>query len=196
MGVVAQPAPTASDTPAMNLAPANNPVPGLLASTAPMPIYGGEKSTPLFGVANTTAKRAAWAGAEPSRMRRVLVAGSAAALVAAVALTIALWPGKDQGASSTTASTTATTTTTTTTTTTPPPSGAKATFATLQISVDAPANIAVDGEAQPMGESATVNVQPGVEHVVTVQRPGHSVRKLHVPALAPGEHMPLKFTVR
>jgi hypothetical protein len=62
--------------------------------------------------------------------------------------------------------------------------------------VDAPANITVDGQVQPMGESATVNVQPGVEHVVTVQRPGHSIRKLHVPALAPGEHMPLKFSVR
>jgi hypothetical protein len=64
------------------------------------------------------------------------------------------------------------------------------------IKVDAPANITVDGQVQPMGDSATVNVQPGVEHVVTVQRPGHSIRKLHVPALAPGEHMPLKFSVK
>ncbi|HEX8953113.1 MAG TPA: hypothetical protein VF945_14765, partial [Polyangia bacterium] len=76
------------------------------------------------------------------------------------------------------------------------PSGASASFATLLIKVDAPANIAVDGQAQPLGESATVNVQPGIEHVVTVQRPGHSVRRLHVPALAPGERMPLKFSVR
>jgi hypothetical protein len=78
------------------------------------------------------------------------------------------------------------------------PTGATArpSFATLVIRVDAPAHITVDGQAQPLGESATVNVQPGVQHVVTVQRPGHSVRRLHVPALAPGESMPLKFSVR
>ena len=183
-GVVVPDAPSSSDTPSMNLAPADNPVPALLSTTAPMPVWtGGDKST---------AKRVALGGDEPSPMKRILVAGSAAALVAAIALTIAFWPAKDS--SSTIPPTIAPATGTATTPTAP--SGAKVTFATLQISVDAPANIAVDGQAQPMGENATVNVQPGVEHVVTVQRPGHSVRKLHVPALAPGEHMPLKFTVR
>ncbi|HWE31177.1 MAG TPA: protein kinase [Polyangia bacterium] len=204
-GVIVPEAPAASDTPSMNVAPADNPMPALLASTAPMPVYGGDKSTPIFGTAKSTAKSAAIGGGEPSPMRRILVAGSAAALVAAVALTIAFWPAKDTsvvpptGTSAATTSTTTSTTMTGTTTAnagTGTPSGGKASYATLQIAVDAPANIAVDGQAQPMGESATVNVQPGVEHVVTVQRPGHSVRKLHVPALAPGEHMPLKFSVR
>jgi serine/threonine protein kinase len=183
-GVVVPDAPSSNDTPSMNVAPADNPLPALLGSTAPMPIWtGGEKST---------AKRVSLGGDEPSPMRRILVAGSAAALVAAVALTIAFWPAKDPIASATPLGTTGATTATTG----GAPSVAKATYATLQINVDAPANIAVDGQAQPMGDSATVNVQPGIEHVVTVQRPGHSVRKLHVPALAPGEHMPLKFTVR
>jgi serine/threonine protein kinase len=68
--------------------------------------------------------------------------------------------------------------------------------AMLVIHTDAPANITVDGKAQPLGTSATVSVQPGIEHVVTVQRPGHSLRRLHVPALAPGERMPLHFNLR
>jgi serine/threonine protein kinase len=164
MGVVAPATPVGSETPSMNLGPQAN---------------------PLFPSADrSTAKRAAYQG-EPSRWRRIAVAGSAAALVAAVALTVVFWP---------TAAPTTTpplTTTTTTTTTTSPE-----TLATLKIVVDAPATIAVDGKPEPPGVAATVNVQPGVEHVVTVQRPGHSVRKLHVPALAPGEQMPLKFSVR
>jgi hypothetical protein len=69
-------------------------------------------------------------------------------------------------------------------------------YATLNINVDAPAVITVDGQAQPLGTVATVNVVPGVEHVVTVQRPGHSMRRLIVPALSPGEQMPLHFNVR
>jgi eukaryotic-like serine/threonine-protein kinase len=181
-GVIVPEAPKSSDTPSMNLPPSGNPMagPALMASTAPMPVYGSESST---------AKRNALMGDVPSPMRRVLVAGSAAALVAAVALTIAFWPAKD-------APSTTTTTPTTTPTSTPANTGAGKNYSTLVISVDAPASIAVDGQMQPMGESATVNVQPGVEHIVTVQRPGHAIRRLHVPALAPGEHMPLKFSVR
>jgi eukaryotic-like serine/threonine-protein kinase len=191
--------PTAA-TAGIIIPPAHPPAPALMASTAPMPVFGGDKSTPMFGTAASTARRNAVLGDEPSAMRRILVAGSAAALVAAVALTIVFWPSKEPAGSAATTATAATGTTATgptaTGTTATAPSGVKATYATLQINVDAPANIAVDGQAQPMGESATVNVQPGVEHVVTVQRPGHSLRRLHVPALAPGEHMPLKFTVR
>jgi len=187
-GVVA-PEPS-GETPSMNVAPADNPVPALLASTAPMPVWPGDKSTPIFGVDKQTAKRRAILGEFPSPMRRVLVAGSAAALVAALAL-IVLWPSSKPPPLPTVASNAATPAAATGAATTP-----GSTFATLQIKVDAPANIAVDGKQQPMGDSATVNVQPGVEHVVTVQRPGHSVRRLHVPALAPGEHMPLKFSVR
>ena len=191
MGVAAPDAPASSGTPSMNVVPADNPVPALLASTAPMPVWPGDNSTPIFGTDKQTAKRRALLGDVPSPMRRVLVAGSAAALVAAVAL-IALWPSSKEP----TVAVPATTASGTAMTPTAPAPSEKATFATLLIKVDAPANIAVDGQAQPMGDSATVNVQPGVEHVVTVQRPGHSVRKLHVPALAPGEHMPLKFSVR
>jgi serine/threonine protein kinase len=190
-GVIVPAAPASSDTPSMNLAPEDNPLAAaLLSTTAPMPVLDGDKST---------AKRSALGGDVPSPMRRVMVAGSAAALVAAVALTIALWPGKELPTMpATPAATPASTLTPAPTGTgTAAVTGAPAkNYSTLVISVDAPANIAVDGQMQPMGESATVNVQPGVEHVVTVQRPGHSVRRLHVPALAPGEHMPLKFSVR
>ncbi len=196
MGVVAPEAPSSGDTPSMSVAPADNPMPQLLAQTAPMPIWPGDKSTPIFGTDKQTARRSALLGDVPSPMRRVLVAGSAAALVGAVVL-IALWPSsKEPAVPPATASPSATAGPAATGATT----GAAATvtngYATLVIKVDAPANIAVDGQAQPMGDSATVNVQPGVEHVVTVQRPGHSIRRLHVPALAPGEHMPLKFSVR
>ncbi len=192
-GVIVPAAPASGDTPSMNLPPSANPMagPALQSATAPMPVYGGEKSpTPVFGNESSPAKRAAFGGELPSPMRRVMVAGSAAALVAAVALTIAFWPAKEVPG------TTPTTTTTTNTSTAVPTGTSAKNYSTLVINVDAPASIAVDGQMQPMGESATVNVQPGVEHVVTVQRPGHAIRRLHVPALAPGEHMPLKFSVR
>ena len=152
---------------------------------------------PAFGDEKSTARRSALLGDLPSPMRRVLVAGSAAALVAAVALTVAFWPAKEPHAAADAAPTIADgARRAARRRRRAGASGARPTFATLQIHVDAPANIAVDGQAQPLGDSATVNVQPGVEHVVTVQRPGHSLRKLHVPALAAGEHMPLTFSVR
>ena len=186
-GVTAPPAPRGSETPSMNLSPADN------------PLYGADRST---------AKRPAYEPAPPSPMRRIVVAGSAAALVAAVALTIALWPAPELMQPPTVASSTnaapasgvATPSPAAIAAATAPhgalPSATRPAAATLQIHVDAPANITVDGTPQPIGDSATVDVQPGVEHVVTVQRPGHTLRKLQVPALAPGERMPLTFSVR
>jgi eukaryotic-like serine/threonine-protein kinase len=171
-------------------------VKGAQAASKPVDPLAGATPIPIFGSDQSTAKRMVLADRAPmpSPLRRVLVAGSAALLVAAVALTVAFWPSKEPAP----LTTTTTTTTGGTTSTAPPASGAAArpTTATLVIKVDAPANIAVDGQAQRFGTSATVNVQPGVEHVVTVQRPGHSVRRLHVPALAAGEQMPLSFSVR
>ncbi len=206
-GVILPDAPASSDTPSMNVEPGDNPLPSLLGrdgrSTAPMPAWTGGD--------NSTAKRVALLGNLPVPMRRVLVAGAAAVLVAAVALTIALWPSKDSSSNAPSSTPPTDNAPTGSAPTGTAPSGAtptatpvhatgggagKSTYATLVIRVDAPAAIAVDGQAQPMGESATVNVQPGVEHIVTVQRPGHSQRRLHVPALAPGESMPLKFSVR
>jgi hypothetical protein len=201
-GVAAPPIAPGSGTPSMNAPPEHN------------PIYGAERST---------ARKPAY-DPPPSATRRVLVAGSAAVLVAAVALAIAFWPSKPPdaatpaGAGATAASSATTTAATTagagattagttgvgTTAAGPatveqPPRPPTATVATIQITVDAPARIAVDGKPQVRGglaTAATVEVEPGVEHLVTVQRPGHSVRRLHVPALAPGERMPLKFSVR
>jgi len=197
-GVIVPDAPRSSDTPSMSVGPEQNPLPGLLGSTAPMPIWT-EPDRP-------TAKRPALLGDLPSPLRRVLVAGAVAVLVAAIALTVAFWPSTTPPGSTTPASGAGAVPTGGSATggTSAAPTGAgsrakpgeKPTYATLVIRVDAPASITVDGQAQPMGDHATVNVQPGVEHIVTVQRPGHSMRKLHVPSLAPGESMPLKFSVR
>jgi hypothetical protein len=69
-------------------------------------------------------------------------------------------------------------------------------LATLVITVDAPAVITVDGVTEPLGTEATVQVKPGVEHVVKVQRPGHSVHTVHVPAPAANEKLPINVKVR
>ncbi|MDB4971464.1 MAG: serine/threonine protein kinase [Myxococcales bacterium] len=169
---------------------------------------------PQFGAEKSTAKRPA-VDDPPSPVKRFIVAGSAGALFIAIALTVALWPSKEPAAGGTAqplataqppavasgaavAAGPSVATGATGATTTPAPSGesAKAAMAVLQISIDAPASITVDGQKQPPGTSATVDVLAGVDHVVTVQRAGHGLRKLHVPALAPGERMPLTFSVR
>jgi hypothetical protein len=68
--------------------------------------------------------------------------------------------------------------------------------ATLDITLDIPAMISVDGTEQAIGQRATVPVKAGVEHVVTVARAGTVVRTLHVPGLKPNERMPLSVTIR
>jgi hypothetical protein len=78
----------------------------------------------------------------------------------------------------------------------PAPPPAAAAPATLVITVDAPAIIAVDGHVWPLGRSATVAVQSGVPHLVTARRPGHSLHTLHVPAPRPGERLPLTLSLR
>jgi serine/threonine protein kinase len=164
---------SATATTAAVLAPAPTAA-ELLSATAPMPAWRGETDGAAgYGSDKSTARRVALEEVR-SPLRRVVVAGSAAALVAVVALTVAFWPAPELPAAAL----------------------GKPTSATLQIHVDAPANIAVDGQAQPLGDAATVRVQPGVAHVVTVQRPGHPAQRLHVPALAAGEQMPLTFSVR
>ena len=118
------------------------------------------------------------------RLRRILVIGSAATVVAAIGLTVAFWP---TSASSTVPSVPLAAT--------PLPAAAPKP-ATLVITTDAPAVISVDGNPAPLGRSSTVQVKPGVEHVVTVRRPGHSLHTVHVPILAPGEQLPLQVQVR
>jgi hypothetical protein len=160
---------------------------------------------PPYGAARATARHEAWI--PPSRWRRVLVAGSAAVAVGAIALAVALWPSAEPAAQpSQPTPTQPTPSQPTPTQPTQPPSQSQPTpttqspaqppgantQATLIIDLDAPGDIAVDGKPQARGQSATVNVQPGVEHEVTVQRAGHAARRLHVPALSPGEHMPLR----
>jgi hypothetical protein len=76
---------------------------------------------------------------------------------------------------------------------TPNPLGADA---TLDITLDIPAMISVDGTEQAIGQRATVPVKAGVEHVVTVARAGNVVRTLHVPGLKPNERMPLSVNIR
>jgi hypothetical protein len=99
-------------------------------------------------------------------IRHVALAAVAAGIVAASLLAIAYWPSRPA-----------------------------APTATLDITVDSPAMIAVDGKEAALGLRATVQVKAGVEHVVTVRRSGEPPRTLHVPGLAPNEHLPLTLAL-
>jgi hypothetical protein len=103
----------------------------------------------------------------PSLARRLVVGGVAAGIVATALLAVAYWP-----------------------------SAPAAPQAVLEISVDAPAVIAVDGKEAAQGMRATVNVRAGVEHTVTVRRSGDAPRTLKVPRLAADEHLPLTVNLR
>jgi serine/threonine-protein kinase len=169
-------------------------VPGIpaLASTAPM---GWQAQDP--GPAST-AKRVAYD--PPSRWRRVAVIASAALVAGGGALAVVLWPQKGPPPVIAPPMVAAPEPPRAT----PPPAppkivpteAATAKTATLAITADAPANISVDGAAQPFGREATVEVRVGVQHVVTAQRPGHSVHKLTVPSPSPGERLPINFKLK
>ena len=205
-GVIIPDAPASSDTPSMNVAPADNPLPQLLGSTSPMPVWTAHND-------QSTAKRSAILGDLPSPMRRVLVAGAAAALVAAVALTIAFWPSKDSGGTGSVggAATGGAVGSAVGGATTPSPTGsatatggsaaptgsaAKPSYATLVIRVDAPAahrrrrSGAADGRERHGARAAGRRAR---RHGAAA---GAQRAPLHVPALAPGENLPLKFSVR
>jgi hypothetical protein len=163
-------------------------VPGnpALASTAPL---GWEAQ------AGSTARRNAYD--PPSRWRRLAVIASAAVVAAGGALTVVLWPQSEPSSTPTIIA--------------PPvvsvpdppppskaalPSTAPAKRATLRISTDLPANITVDGAPQPFGRSAEVEVTAGEPHVVTAQRPGHSMHKLNVPAPSGGDRVPVEIKLK
>jgi len=141
-----------------------------------------------YAPASSTAKRTAYDPPPPSRWRRIIVIGSAATVVGGIALTAALWSPSEA----------------TTPTPTPIPKhddpvshdSPGVELATLVITVDAPAVITVDGITEPLGTEATVRVKPGVEHVVKVQRPGHAIHTVHVPAPAANEKLPINVKVR
>jgi serine/threonine protein kinase len=67
--------------------------------------------------------------------------------------------------------------------------------AMLEINLDQPAVIAVDGKAEPLAARFTVKVKTGVSHVVTVERSGKVVRTLNVPAMTPNEQLQLNVIV-
>jgi eukaryotic-like serine/threonine-protein kinase len=69
-------------------------------------------------------------------------------------------------------------------------------IATLEINLDQPAVIAVDGKEEPVAQRASVVVKPGVPHVVTVLRDGKVARTLNVPGMAPGEQLQLNVVLR
>ena len=69
-------------------------------------------------------------------------------------------------------------------------------IATLEINLDQPAIIAVDGKPEPLAQKATVQVKPGVPHVVTVLKDGKVVRSLNVPGMAPTEQLQLNVILR
>jgi serine/threonine-protein kinase len=68
--------------------------------------------------------------------------------------------------------------------------------ATLEINLDQPAVVSVDGKAEPITQKATVKVKPGVAHVVTVERDGKVVRTLNVPGMQPNEQLQLNVIVK
>ena len=69
-------------------------------------------------------------------------------------------------------------------------------MATLDINLDQPAVIAVDGRAQPLAERASVQVKPGVAHVVTVERNGKLLRSINIPSMAPNEQQQVNVIIR
>jgi hypothetical protein len=144
----------------------------------------------------STAKRTSY-DPPPSRLKRILVIAIAATLAAGIGLTVVLWPQKDPAPEvlPTVAPETVPAPVPVPAPTPAPPPRPPA-EATLVISTDAPAVISVDGVAQPLGQSATVQVKPGVVHVVTAQRPGHSVHTIHVPILGRGERLPVTIKLR
>ena len=140
------------------------PAPKPPSSTSPMPA----RRRAVAGAAQRAAAIAAVADAAHQ-------APAAATLVAGTALTAAFWPSEapiDAAGSAR-----------------PPtaragdatparrrPRAAPADLATLLITVDLPAVICVDGQASRSASRATVKVKSGIEHVVRVQRRGHSLR--------------------
>ena len=160
--------------------------------------FGVVPERPLAEAAadRSTAKRASYD--PPTRGRRVLVIAIAAALVAGIGLTIVLWPSAEAPRPAPI------------TVENPPPPVAprraparpqapnpeSPRLATLTITTDADATITVDGQPQPPGRAATVSVEPGVPHVVSAQRPGHSVHKVNVKPLEPGATLPVAIKLR
>jgi serine/threonine protein kinase len=63
----------------------------------------------------------------------------------------------------------------------------------LDISVQSPASIDVDGKSQDVTKATTLHVSPELEHMIVVRRPGSSPRQITVPRLMPGQHFPLSF---
>jgi serine/threonine protein kinase len=68
--------------------------------------------------------------------------------------------------------------------------------ATLDINLDQPAVIAVDGKAQPPAQRLTVQVTPGVAHVVTVERDGKVLRTINIPTMQPNEEQQVNVIIR
>ncbi len=162
--------------------------------------FGATPESPLAESAadRSTAKRASFD--PPPRGRRVLVIAIAAAVVAGLGLTVALWPASQAAQPPPiTVENPAEPTRPVAPPVRPAQPGAAPTTpeaATLSITTDADATITVDGKPQPPGRAATVSVEPGVPHVVSAQRPGHSVHKVNVKPLEPGATLPVAVKLR
>jgi len=162
-----------------------------LASTAPMGVQS---------VQTTTAKQPSYD--PPSRWRRLAVIASAAIVAGGGALTVVLWPEKPPTVAPTVLAPPVVTVPDPPRHPAPPPpapsrpSAPAKTTATLAVTTDMPAHITVDGAAQPFGRSATVEVRAGEPHVVTAQRPGHSVRRVNVPAPDAGARVPVAVKLK
>jgi serine/threonine-protein kinase len=161
-----------------------------LASTAPM----GWQQVP----GASTAKRPAWD--PPSRWRRLAVIITIAVLAAGGALTILLWPQHEPEPTPTVIAPPVLAVPEPPKPAPPKPAPPKPlpppATATLEIKLDRPAAITVDGTPYPFGRIATVVVTANQAHVVGAQRPGHSVHKINVPAPMPGDHVPIVLKLK
>jgi eukaryotic-like serine/threonine-protein kinase len=149
-------------------------------------------SPPRADDPGSTAKQQAYN--PPSRGRRIVVIVVAAMIVTAVTLAVLLWPSSSTPQPTPVTLPTAPDTTPSSGGGAREPSGAS-TLATLDITLDKDAIISVDGNSEPLGRHAVVQVQPGVVHTVSVQRAGHAAHKFHIAAPAANERMPVSLKV-
>jgi hypothetical protein len=65
--------------------------------------------------------------------------------------------------------------------------------ALLDISVESPATISIDGKSEQVSGMRSIAVEPGIPHIVRFERTGEIARQLELPKLKPREHISLKY---
>ena len=71
----------------------------------------------------------------------------------------------------------------------PPKSGP----ALLDVRIDSPATISIDGKVESLSVSREIPVTPGVDHQIVLERPGEPARKMDLPKLRSSQHVALRY---